>query len=115
MSGNGADQEATTGRTLSRIGRKSISVPSGVEIEIHYGGVIVKGPRGTINQNYHPEVTVKLEQDEVLVERLSRLLLCLVTGQTKKQQPGEPSPASGGSRFRCHRAWRLKSTMVESS
>ena len=46
-------------------------MPSGVEIEIHYGGVIVKGPRGTINQNYHPEVTVKLEQDEVLVERLS--------------------------------------------
>ena len=71
MSGNAADQGTTTGKTLSRIGRKAIPVPSGVEIEIRYGGVTVIGPRGTINQNYHPEVTVKLEQGEVLVERLS--------------------------------------------
>ncbi|MFQ6028927.1 MAG: 50S ribosomal protein L6 [Dehalococcoidia bacterium] len=71
MSGNAAGQEATAGRTLSRIGRKPIPVPAGVEVEIHHGGVTVKGPRGTINQNYHPEVSVRLENGEVLVERLS--------------------------------------------
>ena len=71
MSGNATDQATTAGKTLSRIGRKAIPVPSGVEVEIHYGGVTVKGPRGTINQNYHPEVTVKLAEGEILVERLS--------------------------------------------
>jgi len=46
-------------------------VPDGVEVEIQYGGVTVKGPRGTLTQNYHPEVNVKLEEGEVIVERLS--------------------------------------------
>jgi large subunit ribosomal protein L6 len=70
MSGNVADHE-TTGRTLSRIGRRSIPLPSGVEVEVQYGGVTVKGPRGTITQTYHPEVTVRVENGEVVVERFS--------------------------------------------
>jgi len=71
MSGNTLQRENTEGRTLSRIGRKPIPVPDGVEVEIQYGGVTVKGPRGTLTQNYHPEVNVKLEEGEVIVERLS--------------------------------------------
>jgi large subunit ribosomal protein L6 len=71
MSGNTIDQGTTAGKTLSRIGRKAIPLPSDVEVEIHYGGVTVKGPRGTINQNYHPEVTVNLGEGEILVERFS--------------------------------------------
>ena len=35
------------------------------------GGVTVKGPRGTLTQNYHPEVKVTVEDGQVLVERLS--------------------------------------------
>ena len=71
MSGNTLEREATEGRTLSRIGRKPVPVPDGVEIEIQYGGVTVKGPRGTLTQNYHPEVIVKLEDGQVIVERMS--------------------------------------------
>lgn len=71
MSGNTLERENTEGRTLSRIGRKPIPVPDGVDVEIQYGGVTVKGPRGTLTQNYHPEVNVKLEAGEVIVERLS--------------------------------------------
>lgn len=71
MSGNTPEREATEGRTLSRIGRKPIPVPDGVEVEIQYGGVTVKGPRGTLTQNYHPEVIVKLEDGQVMVERMS--------------------------------------------
>ena len=71
MSGNTLEREKTEGRTLSRIGRKPIPVPDGVEVDIQYGGVTVKGPRGTLTQNYHPEVNVKLEDGEVIVERLS--------------------------------------------
>ncbi len=71
MSGNTLERENAEGRTLSRIGRKPIPVPDGVDVEIQYGGVTVKGPRGTLTQNYHPEVNVKLEAGEVIVERLS--------------------------------------------
>ena len=71
MSGNTPEREATEERTLSRIGRKPIPVPDGVEVEIQYGGVTVKGPRGTLTQNYHPEVIVKVEDGQVIVERMS--------------------------------------------
>ena len=71
MSGSTIDREQPEGRTLSRIGRKPIPIPSGVEVEVRYGGVTVKGPLGTLEQNYHPEVSVKLEDGQVLVERLS--------------------------------------------
>ena len=48
------------GKTLSRIGRKPSAVPDGVEVEVQYGGVKVTGPRGTLEQKFHPEVIVKI-------------------------------------------------------
>ncbi len=71
MSGSPFVREKTEGRTLSRIGRKPIPIPEGVQVEVRYGGVTVTGPRGTLSQDYHPEVAVKVEDGEVLVERLS--------------------------------------------
>ena len=68
MSGNGAQGEE---RTLSRIGRKPIPVPAGVEVAIGSGEVTVKGPLGSLTQTYHPEVNVRLDDGNVLVERLS--------------------------------------------
>ena len=35
------------------------------------GGVKVKGPRGELTQTYHPEVKVRVEDGNVVVERLS--------------------------------------------
>ena len=58
-------------KTLSRIGRKPIPVPSSVTVEVDYGGVKVTGPKGIIEQKYHPEVVVKLEEGQVIVERQS--------------------------------------------
>jgi large subunit ribosomal protein L6 len=69
MSGNGVKNGPT--RTLSRLGRKAIPIPSGVEISVSYGEVTVKGPRGTLKQAIHPEVSVKLQDGEVVVERQS--------------------------------------------
>jgi large subunit ribosomal protein L6 len=71
MSGSTAVRGQVHERTLSRIGRKPIQVPEGVEVEIKYGGVTVKGPRGTLTQNYHPEVNVKIDGGVVVVERFS--------------------------------------------
>ena len=70
MSGDNGER-TTERRTLSRIGRKPIPIPPGVEVQIMEAGVIVKGPRGTLTQNYHPNVSVKIEDSMVVVERLS--------------------------------------------
>jgi large subunit ribosomal protein L6 len=59
------------GRTLSRIGRKTIPLPSGVNVDVGYGQVTVTGPRGTLVQGYHPDVVVKVGEDQVTVERLT--------------------------------------------
>lgn len=69
MSGEGNGK--TAGRTLSRIGRKSIPIPQGVTVEVGYGEVKVTGPQGSLTQNYHPDVVVRVEEDEIVVERLS--------------------------------------------
>ncbi len=71
MSGNNQVHEKTTGRTLSRIGRQPIPIPSGVEVEVLFDGVTVKGPRGTLTQHYHPQVKVTVADQQVLVERMS--------------------------------------------
>ena len=71
MSGDSAVNEKKQEKTLSRIGRKPISLPNGVQVEVLYGGVKVTGPKGTLEQKYHPEVVVKVGDGEVLVERQS--------------------------------------------
>ena len=71
MSGDSAVNEKKQERTLSRIGRKPIPLPDGVQVEVLYGGVKVTGPKGTLEQKYHPEVVVKVGDGEVLVERQS--------------------------------------------
>lgn len=72
MSGNNGIDNETQGRTLSRIGRKPIAVPAGVEISVGHGEVTVKGPMGSMTQKYHPDVTVKVDGGFVIVERLSK-------------------------------------------
>ena len=71
LSGDSAVNEKKQERTLSRIGRKPIPLPDGVQVEVLYGGVKVTGPKGTLEQKYHPEVVVKVGDGEVLVERQS--------------------------------------------
>lgn len=60
-----------TERPLSRVGRQPIPLPDGVTVEVIYGGVVVSGPRGAVTQKYHPEVKVSVENNEVIVERLT--------------------------------------------
>ena len=62
LSGDTVVNEQKQEKTLSRIGRKPIPLPNGVEVEVLYDGVKVTGPRGIIEQKYHPEVIVKVEE-----------------------------------------------------
>lgn len=54
---------------MSRIGRKPIVIPAGVEVTVDGSNVTVKGPKGTLNSTIHPMMTVKVENGEVVVTR----------------------------------------------
>jgi len=54
---------------MSRIGRKPIPVPTGVDITIEPGLVTVKGPKGELSERIHRDMTVTQEGAEVLVTR----------------------------------------------
>lgn len=54
---------------MSRIGKQPIPVPNGVEVTIADGVVKVKGPKGELQQAILPGMTVKQENDEIIVSR----------------------------------------------
>ena len=57
---------------MSRIGRLPIAIPAGVTVAIDDNNVVtVKGPKGTLTQKVHPDITVKQEGAEIHVSRPS--------------------------------------------
>ena len=54
---------------MSRIGNKPITVPAGVEVKIDGNHISVKGPKGTLERNVEPEISMKLEGDVLTVSR----------------------------------------------
>jgi large subunit ribosomal protein L6 len=56
---------------MSRVGKAPIAITKGVEISINGQTVKVKGPKGELQQDIHPDIKVKVEGAEVLVERPS--------------------------------------------
>ena len=82
---------------MSRIGRKPITVPAGVEVKVDDANVVtVKGPKGTLTQAIHPNMTIEVTATEINVTRpndekenralhgLSRTLIAnMIEGVTK--------------------------------
>ena len=57
---------------MSRIGRKPIAVPAGVDVKIGEGNVVtVKGPKGTLTQEFSHRMTITLEGGVINVTRPS--------------------------------------------
>ena len=56
---------------MSRIGNKPITVPAGVEVKVEGQHVTVKGPKGTLERDINPEITIKLENGTITFERHS--------------------------------------------
>ena len=54
---------------MSRIGRKPINIPAGVTVSVDNGVVTVKGPKGTLTQKVHPNITVEVDGAVVNVTR----------------------------------------------
>src|SRR3989337_235709 len=56
---------------MSRIGRKPIPVPSGIDVKVEKNSVFIKGPKGELKQNFHPKIGVKVDKGDILVTRSS--------------------------------------------
>ena len=54
---------------MSRVGRKVITIPSGVELKQEGNKITVKGPKGQLEREFSPEITVKVENGEINVAR----------------------------------------------
>ena len=54
---------------MSRVGRKVITIPSGVELKQDGNKITVKGPKGQLEREFSPEITVKVENGEINVTR----------------------------------------------
>ena len=56
---------------MSRIGKKSIPIPSGVSLDVGEAEVVVKGQRGELRQAVDPDIVVREENGQIIVERPS--------------------------------------------
>lgn len=55
---------------MSRIGRKPIAIPAGVDVTIADGNVVtVKGPKGTLTETFNGRMTITKEGNEIHVTR----------------------------------------------
>jgi large subunit ribosomal protein L6 len=79
---------------MSRIGNRIITVPTGVTIEETNGVVTVKGPKGSLSQPMLKDITMKVEENKVVVERkneaakalhgtMNALIQNMITGVTE--------------------------------
>lgn len=81
---------------MSRIGRMPVPIPKGVQVDIKGSHVTVKGPKGELSRSFHPDMTMSLQDGQIVVTRptdsrqhralhgLTRALLAnMVTGVTE--------------------------------
>lgn len=54
---------------MSRIGKAPIAIPAGVTVTVSGEKVTVKGPKGTLEQTVHSDLSVKVEDGHVVVTR----------------------------------------------
>lgn len=84
---------------MSRIGNRIITVPTGVTVEETNGVVTVKGPKGSLSQPMLKDITMKVEENQVIVERkneaakalhgtMNALIQNMITGVTEGYTKG---------------------------
>jgi len=56
---------------MSRIGKKPIDIPPGVDVKLADNKITVKGPKGTLERQLHPEINVDIEGASISVTRPS--------------------------------------------
>lgn len=56
---------------MSRVGLMPIEVPEGVEVKVSPGRVVVKGPKGELEQDIHSDISVVRQEGVLMVKRPS--------------------------------------------
>ena len=56
---------------MSRIGKQPIEVPQGADVTLNGQGVLVKGPKGELSFDVHPDITVTMDDGVITVTRAS--------------------------------------------
>lgn len=56
---------------MSRVGKKPISIPSGVKVEIDQNEIRVSGPKGELKKEIHPSLKIQMNENEIVVFRSS--------------------------------------------
>lgn len=56
---------------MSRIGKQPIDLPAKVDVKIDGSFITVKGPKGQLERRIHPEMSAKVEDNQLIVERPS--------------------------------------------
>lgn len=56
---------------MSRIGKKPITIPAGVDVKINGSEVAVKGPKGELKSTFSSEINIAIEGNEIIVTRPS--------------------------------------------
>ncbi|EKN65152.1 50S ribosomal protein L6 [Schinkia azotoformans] len=54
---------------MSRIGKKILEIPQGVTLTNNSNVITVKGPKGELTRAFNPEMTIKVEDNVLTVER----------------------------------------------
>ncbi len=55
---------------MSRIGKEPIKIPTGVEIKVDKSVVHVKGPKGSLQVEVHPKVSIEVNPDTVQLDKV---------------------------------------------
>ena len=56
---------------MSRVGRKPVEIPAGVTVTLNGDTVTVKGPKGELTRTFHSDIEIKVEDNNVVVNRPS--------------------------------------------
>ena len=56
---------------MSRIGKQPIAIPAGVEVKVDGNTVTVKGPKGTLTNTFHKDITIEVNEGVINVSRPS--------------------------------------------
>ena len=56
---------------MSRIGKKPITIPAGVDVKLNGNEVTVKGPKGELKNTFNSEMAIAVENNEIIVTRPS--------------------------------------------
>ena len=56
---------------MSRIGKKPVVIPAGVDVKLDGNHISVKGPKGELALDFNPEISVEIKEGEVVVSRPS--------------------------------------------